>query len=407
MVKVFKQMLDSQAFVDCTLACEGKLIKAHKMILAACSPYLHTILEENTSKHPIIFLPHLKYTDIRALVDYMYCGEVYISFGHLPSLLKAAEVLRIKGLTDVDNGSGGGGTNAHSNNTGAAGSNISSSSDLHNQNNINNNNNSHSNNNHNHHHSSSSGDTSGTSSASNLLDQACDVQTQQSLGASAAAAAAVAAAAASGNLGQLLGNNLSNLLGAANNVNANNNSNNSNSIHMNNNNHNSINHHHLSNHHLDNGDCSNETGNINNKSTSNLLEQSYEDEENEYDLGPHLTLDPEVSFVDDCSNEDVNNEDANGESHSKLPNEINKNLDSDLHRFLTSFTQLTNTTIATDKTFLCHLCRCSFTAQSSLRRHMHRHFTDRERFECEICHNSYSRKDYLKEHKKTKHQIST
>lgn len=317
MVKVFKQMLDNQAFVDCTLACEGKVIKAHKMILAACSPYLHTILEENTSKHPIIFLPHLKYTDIRALVDYMYCGEVYISFGHLPSLLKAAEVLRIKGLTDVTNGSGGNGN----------GTNISSSSDLQH---------------HNQSSSSSAGDTSGTSSASNnLIDQ-----TQ--LGATAAAAVV---AAAGHNLGQLLGNNLSNLLGAAN-----------------------------SNHHLDNDDCSSDPGNINNNNNGKsnaLLDQSYEDEENEYDLMPHQAFDQEVSFVDDCSNEDGNNEDEsiNGESHNK--------------------------------TFLCQLCRCSFTAQSSLRRHMHRHYTDRERFECEICHNSYSRKDYLKEHKKTKHQIAT
>ena len=334
MVKVFKQMLDNQAFVDCTLACEGKLIKAHKMILAACSPYLHTILEENTSKHPIIFLPHLKYTDIRALVDYMYCGEVYISFGHLPSLLKAAEVLKIKGLTDVTNGTGGAGGAAGTNANGG-GTNISSSSDLqqhqHNQS------------------SSSGGDTSGTSSASNnhLIDQ-----TQ--LGATAAAA--VAAAAAGHNLGQLLGNNLSNLLGAAA---ANNN------------------------HHLDNDDCDSDSGNINNnnmnnhKNTSALLEQGFENEENDYDLDPHMTLDSDAQFVDDCSNEDANNEDEsiNGESHNK--------------------------------TFLCQLCRCSFTAQSSLRRHMHRHYTDRERFECEICHNSYSRKDYLKEHKKTKHQIST
>lgn len=258
MVKVFKQMLDSQAFVDCTLACEGRLIKAHKMILAACSPYLHTILEENTSKHPIIFLPHLKYSDIRALVDYMYCGEVYISFGHLPSLLKAAEVLRIKGLTDVTNGNGNG-------------TNISSSSDHLQQ-----------------HHNQSSGDTSGTSSASNLMDQGCD---QSQLGATAAA---VAAAAAGHNLGQLLGNNLSNLLGANNN-------------------------------HLDNGDCGSDAGN-NNKNTSALLEQSFEDEENDYDLSL-TSMDPEVSFVDDCSNEDANNEDesTNGESHSKFQTVVMSN----------------------------------------------------------------------------------
>lgn len=282
MVKVFKQMLDSQSFVDCTLACEGKLIKAHKMILGACSPYLQTILEENTSKHPIIFLPHLKYSDIRALVDYMYCGEVYISFGHLPSLLKAAEVLRIKGLTDQPNGNGNG-------------TNISSSSDHPQQ--------QQQQHHHHHHLNQSSGDTSGTSSASNMLEQACDQKFDQKTQLEATAAAAVAAAAAGHNLGQLLGNNLSNLLEAANN-----------------NNH----------HHLDNGDCGSDSGNNNNnisnnnnnnisKNTSVLLEQSFDDEGSDYDLGPHMTLDPEVSFVDDCSNEDANNEDesTNGESHSK------------------------------------------------------------------------------------------
>lgn len=34
---------------------------------------------------------------------------------------------------------------------------------------------------------------------------------------------------------------------------------------------------------------------------------------------------------------------------------------------------------------------------------MTRHYADRERYECDICLKSYSRKDYLKEHKKLKH----
>lgn len=34
---------------------------------------------------------------------------------------------------------------------------------------------------------------------------------------------------------------------------------------------------------------------------------------------------------------------------------------------------------------------------------MTRHYADRERYECDICRKSYSRKDYLKEHKKLKH----
>lgn len=55
------------------------------------------------------------------------------------------------------------------------------------------------------------------------------------------------------------------------------------------------------------------------------------------------------------------------------------------------------------KVCVCHLCHLTFTAYSSLRRHMTRHYADRERYECDICLKSYSRKDYLKEHKKLKH----
>ena len=37
---------------------------------------------------------------------------------------------------------------------------------------------------------------------------------------------------------------------------------------------------------------------------------------------------------------------------------------------------------------------------------MQRHEVDRERYECEICQRTYSRKDYLKEHKKLKHKTN-
>lgn len=143
-LKVFKQMLDDQAFVDVTLACEGKSIKAHQMILAACSTYLHDILEANTCKHPVIFLPHIKYQDIKALIDYMYCGEVYISFNHLPSLLKTAELLTIKGLTNVNSSSMSNNPDSSANSTSSLTNRLLFNSSL--INNINNNNNNSNNN---------------------------------------------------------------------------------------------------------------------------------------------------------------------------------------------------------------------------------------------------------------------
>lgn len=39
LVSVFDTLLENGSLVDCTLAAEGQSIKAHKVVLSACSPY--------------------------------------------------------------------------------------------------------------------------------------------------------------------------------------------------------------------------------------------------------------------------------------------------------------------------------------------------------------------------------
>lgn len=67
---------------------------------------MQTLLQEQYDKHPIFILKDVKYQELRAMMDYMYRGEVNISQDQLAALLKAAESLQIKGLSD--NRSGGG-----------------------------------------------------------------------------------------------------------------------------------------------------------------------------------------------------------------------------------------------------------------------------------------------------------
>lgn len=40
LISVFDNFLESETLVDCTLAAEGQYLKAHKVVLMACSPYL-------------------------------------------------------------------------------------------------------------------------------------------------------------------------------------------------------------------------------------------------------------------------------------------------------------------------------------------------------------------------------
>ncbi|KAK8762057.1 hypothetical protein V5799_026677, partial [Amblyomma americanum] len=103
MLAVFYQMLSNEALVDVTLACEGLSLKAHKMVLSACSPFFQALFAENPCKHPIVILKDMRYTDLRAIVEFMYRGEVDVSQDDLMALFKTAEILKVKGLVEDTN----------------------------------------------------------------------------------------------------------------------------------------------------------------------------------------------------------------------------------------------------------------------------------------------------------------
>ncbi|XP_014271813.1 protein tramtrack, beta isoform isoform X2 [Halyomorpha halys] len=102
LLSVFDQLLHDEAFVDVTLAVEGQFLRAHKMVLSACSPYFQALFVGHPDKHPIVILKDVPYSDMRSLLDFMYRGEVSVDQDRLTAFLKVAESLRIKGLTEVN-----------------------------------------------------------------------------------------------------------------------------------------------------------------------------------------------------------------------------------------------------------------------------------------------------------------
>ena len=126
LLSVFDQLLHDESFVDVTLAVEGHLLKAHKMVLSACSPYFQVILificiffvklnyytcyflllqslfTGHPDRHPIVILKDVPYADMSSLLDFMYRGEVSVDQDRLTAFLRVAESLRIKGLTEVN-----------------------------------------------------------------------------------------------------------------------------------------------------------------------------------------------------------------------------------------------------------------------------------------------------------------
>lgn len=98
---VFDQLLQTESFVDVTLTCSGHSIKAHKIVLSACSPYFQSLFSENPCQHPVIIMREVEWPELKAAVEFMYKGEINVCRDQIGPLLRLAEMLKIRGLTDV------------------------------------------------------------------------------------------------------------------------------------------------------------------------------------------------------------------------------------------------------------------------------------------------------------------
>ena len=95
----FGNLREDNDFADVTLACEdGQQVKAHKVILAASSPFFQTLLGRNKHPHPLIYMRGMKCDDLLAIVDFLYLGEANVFQENLDAFLAIAEELQLKGL---------------------------------------------------------------------------------------------------------------------------------------------------------------------------------------------------------------------------------------------------------------------------------------------------------------------
>jgi len=100
--QAFKDHYNSEEYSDVTLAsADDKQIKAHKIILSACSPFFQKILRNNPHQNPLIYLKGIKHESIRSILKFMYLGETKVPEEDLKHFLEAADELKVKGLTDT------------------------------------------------------------------------------------------------------------------------------------------------------------------------------------------------------------------------------------------------------------------------------------------------------------------
>ncbi|XP_008551414.1 histone-lysine N-methyltransferase PRDM9 isoform X1 [Microplitis demolitor] len=98
-------LLHSESFADVLLATScGRHVAAHRFVLAACSSYLSHIFQTchfgaNTNSPIIVVLPiEIGYRTLKILIQYMYSGEATVTNDQLEGVLKAGDILRVRGL---------------------------------------------------------------------------------------------------------------------------------------------------------------------------------------------------------------------------------------------------------------------------------------------------------------------
>jgi len=100
----FSELRRDEAFSDVQLVCDDDagvavVTSAHKVILAASSPFFNSVLRGLTHPKPLLYLKGVPQKQLAKLLDFIYIGEVNVMQEDLEAFLTAAIDLKVQGLT--------------------------------------------------------------------------------------------------------------------------------------------------------------------------------------------------------------------------------------------------------------------------------------------------------------------
>jgi len=99
--EAFHSLRKDEHFCDVTLACGHLQFQAHKVVLSTGSSFFEQILKSHKHPNPLLYLKGVEANHMELLLDFMYCGEVFVTEEELKSLIRTAEELGVRGLTST------------------------------------------------------------------------------------------------------------------------------------------------------------------------------------------------------------------------------------------------------------------------------------------------------------------
>ncbi|RZC32207.1 bric-a-brac 1-like [Asbolus verrucosus] len=102
LINAFTNHQSQETLVDVTLSCEGHFIKAHRLVLSACSVYFQKIFETHIGSQLLVLLNDVKFKDLELVIQFMYKGEVKVADSEMQNFLSLGKMLQVKGLCSVE-----------------------------------------------------------------------------------------------------------------------------------------------------------------------------------------------------------------------------------------------------------------------------------------------------------------
>uniref|UniRef100_T1IQF6 BTB domain-containing protein n=1 Tax=Strigamia maritima TaxID=126957 RepID=T1IQF6_STRMM len=101
MASYFDGFVRRKEYVDITISCSRASLKAHKLILAASSPYFKQLIDENPSQNPTIVFNDIEYQDMQLILDFIYTGQMNVPVERMSHVCTASQYLQIRGLCEM------------------------------------------------------------------------------------------------------------------------------------------------------------------------------------------------------------------------------------------------------------------------------------------------------------------
>ena len=99
----FQLMQNNEDLRDVTLVCDDGEVDAHRLILFCGSEFFQKVLNKSKHQHPLLYIRGVKIAILKAILDFLYIGEVRVAKEDLTEFFSIATDLKIKGLTEKDN----------------------------------------------------------------------------------------------------------------------------------------------------------------------------------------------------------------------------------------------------------------------------------------------------------------